>query len=62
VSREESEEFDVVDCCDRCLAERGSVEVCSEECGVDCRDLYDVDEEFWGEFEEGEEEEEWWWA
>jgi hypothetical protein len=53
------EEFNAVDCCDRCLAEGRDVEICSEECGVECRDLYDVDEEFWGEIE-GEEEEEWW--
>jgi len=57
----DEEEFDVVDCCDECLAKTGNVEYCSELCDVECRDLYDAvdtDPEFWGEYEEDEDE--WW--
>ena len=57
MEEEEAEEYDVVKCCDECLARTGNVELCSEECGAECRDFYDVDEEFWGELEEDEEEE-----
>ena len=53
------EEFNPVDCCDECLASTGDVEYCSELCDAECRDFYDVDEEFWGEYEE-EDEDEWW--
>jgi len=55
------EEFNPVDCCDECLARTGDAEYCSEVCGIECRDLYDVDSEFWGEeWSEEEEEDEWW--
>ena len=57
----DEEEFDVVDCCDECLAKTEDVEYCSELCGAECRDFYDVDEEFWGEFEVDEEDEDEWW-
>ena len=57
----DEEEFDVVDCCDECLAKTGNVEYCSELCDVECRDFYDVDDEFWGEFEVDEEDEDEWW-
>jgi hypothetical protein len=34
----DEEEFDVVDCCDECLAKTGDAEYCSELCDVECRD------------------------